>query len=107
MASQGMNALFTLLLALVALHRGWACKSGRSVPRRQWGSNPIEEVTEEPVAKEEPEPSLPQDLQSLSELLSAVAGDSSDFFDPKWDQEWPNSSLSEEVIHGPLGERDR
>ena len=107
----GTSVGTTLTFALYILQYGTyeGCNSGRTHPCRKLGSNPIKSDNEENhVKKEEIKSTLPDDLQNLGELLSAVAGeDSADLYDPKWDEEWPNTSLTEEVMHGPEEDRDK
>ena len=82
-----------------------SCKGGGC---RRWESNPIKVDDEKTLVREEiTESSLPDSLQSLGQLLSAVAGESSDYYDPKWDQEWPNSSLVEAIVPGFREDRDK
>ena len=84
---------FVLLLA----NKGLSCAARSSdLSRRKWRSNPLGETIPEPVVEvvEETSPSLPADLNSLADLLSAVAGESSEFLDSKWDSEWDNSMVA-------------
>ena len=92
------SVTFTCILFLVSpCYSCAACSS--DLTRRKWQSNPLGEMRTEPVVKaeEEPSPSLPADLKSLADLLSTVAGESSQFIDPKWDsEEWDNSTIDSE-----------
>ena len=104
-----MGAILTFTLYIPQLGTNQGCHSGRTHPRKKWADNPLTPATEESQGKEEKlRSTLPDNLQSLGELLSAVAGeDVGSFYDPKWDEEWPNTSLTEEVVYGPGDEEDR
>ena len=116
--SLGTGIAFALYLLSTGLSQG--CWARRTEPRPRWGDKKkvakvvevveIAEVTEPGEIfgkKDEMVSTLPKDLQNLGQLLAEVAGEEySDFFYPKWDQEWPNSSLSGPVSLG-LTDDDR
>ena len=117
--SVGTGIALALYLLSTGLSQG--CWARRTEPRPRWGDKKkvekVEEVVESVAEVTEPGEildkkddlvsSLPEDLQNLGKLLAEVAGEEySDFFDPKWDQVWPNSTLSGPVSLG-LTDDDR
>ena len=96
MAPEKKMTFLTCVFFLVPSCCSCAARS-RDLSRWKWSSNPLGDA--EPQIKEEEakSPSLPEDLKSLSDLLTAVAGESSHFLDPQWDsEEWQNSSFDSE-----------